>query len=110
MPRRAAVQLARATLILAWHTVRTEDSAADLLLGACPAVSEILKTLPLSAVDRIVDQHHRHARPRWEDRPGMWLHLLVASQKEDIRGGRDVNLRGLKLIAGELLSGTNFPP
>ena len=101
-PRGPAVQLARATIMLAWHSLRTHRNAA-CLLGMTPPVAEVIAGLSLTDIDRIVDRRFRHLRPRWEDRPAVWRQLLRAAQSPDIRQTREVNLRGLQLLAGDLL-------
>jgi hypothetical protein len=106
-PRATAIQLARATLVLAWYGVRTDRHGAKLLLGMSAAVSDIIASLSLVEIDRIAERQFRHVRPRWEDRPDFWLKLLSASQTSDIRRARDVNLRGLQLIVGTIVSPPN---
>jgi hypothetical protein len=101
-PRGPAVQLARATIMLAWHSLRAHRNAA-CLLGLTPAVAEVIAALSLTDIDRIVDRRFRYLRPRWEDRPAVWRQLLQAAQSPDIRRTRDVNLRGLQLLVGEML-------
>jgi hypothetical protein len=101
-PRGPAVQLARATILLAWHSLRAHRNAA-CLLGMTPAVAEVIAGLSLTDMDRIVDRRFRHLRPRWEDRPAVWRQLLQAAQSPDIRRTREVNLRGLQLLVGEMI-------
>jgi hypothetical protein len=103
-PRPAALQLARSTLTLAWHSVRADRDAAGVMLGMHSAVSSLIASLSLTEIDRIVERRFRHVRPRWDDRPSVWLQLLRASQSENIRQARDFNVRGLQLIAGALMS------
>jgi hypothetical protein len=102
-PRPAGVQLARATLMLAWHSVRSDPDAV-CLLGMVPAVAEVIASLSLTEIDRVVERRFRHVRPRWEDRPAVWRGLLLSAQKEDVRRTRDFNLYSLQLLTGELLS------
>jgi hypothetical protein len=110
LPRQSATKLARATLMLAWHAVRADRRGAEVLLGIHPSVANILEDLSLDGVDKLVERQYRHARPRWEDHPSVWMQLLEVSRTEDIRRVRDFNLRGLRLIAGELfLSGEGKP-
>jgi hypothetical protein len=106
-PRAAAIQLARAILILAWYGVRTDRYGANLLLGMSAAVSDIIAGLSLADIDRIAERQFCYVRPRWEDRPDLWLKLLSASQTLDIRRARDVNLRGLQLIVGAVVIPTS---
>ena len=96
------MQLARATIMLGWHSLRAHRNAA-CLLGMNPTVAEVIADLSLTDIDGIVDRRFRHLRPRWEDRLAVWRQLLQAAQSPDIRQTREVNLRGLQLLAGELL-------
>jgi hypothetical protein len=104
LPRQSATKLARATLMLAWHAVRADRRGAEVLIRIHPSVANILEDLSLDGLDKIVERQYRHARPRWEDHPSVWMQLLEVSQTEDIRRVRDFNLRGLKLIAGVLFA------
>jgi hypothetical protein len=106
-PRAAAIQLARDTLILAWYGVRADCQGARLLLGLSAAVSDIIASLSLTDINRIAERQFPYVRPRWEDRPDLWLNLLSASQTPDIRRARDVNLRGLQLIVGAVVIPTS---
>jgi hypothetical protein len=104
LPRQSAMKLARATLMLAWHAVRADRRGAEVLIGIHTSVANILEGLSLDGVDKMVDRQYRHVRPRWEDHPSVWAQLIEVSHTEDIRRVRDFNLRGLKLIAGELFA------
>lgn len=101
-PRARAIQLARATLMLAWHSVRADSTAANLTLGMTEAVSEVLGNISLTEIDRIIERQFRNLKPRWEDHPAVWVQLLSAAQTEDLRRARDLNIRGLRLIIGVL--------
>ena len=103
-PRPAAIQLARSVLTLAWHCVRADRHAANVLLGMHFAVSELIARMSINDIDRIVERHFRHARPRWETRPGIWRKLLLASKTPNIRRAREINVRGLQWIAGALIA------
>jgi hypothetical protein len=103
LPRTAALQLARATLVLSWHSLRSHPHNA-VLLGVSPAVAELIAALSPMEIDRIVEQRFRHLRPRWEDRPAVWRGLLMSAGSKDFRETRDFNLYGLQLVTGELWS------
>ena len=103
-PRPAAIQLARSVLTLAWHCVRADRQAANVLLGMHFAVSELIAKMAINDIDRIVERHFRHARPRWETRPDIWRKLLLASKTPNIRRAREINVRGLQWIAGALIA------
>jgi len=100
-PRASAVQLGRATLMLVWHSLRADGRTA-CLFGITPAVAEVITAFSLTEMDRILERRFRHVRPRWEDRPAVWHQLLQAAQSADARQARDVRLRALQLITGEL--------
>jgi hypothetical protein len=100
-PRPSAVQLARATLMLSWHSLRSNPQDAALL-GVAPPVAEVIASLSLTEIERIVERRFGHLRPRWEDRPAVWRTLLFAAESDDFRRTRDFNLYGLQLVTGEL--------
>ena len=103
LPRQATIKLARTTLVLAWHTARTDRESAIVLLGISPSVADLLAQLSLCEFDRIAERHFRHLRPRWEDRPAVWAQLLNSAQNGDNDAARELILRGLHLMAGEFL-------
>jgi hypothetical protein len=92
--RTQGTHLARATLILAWHSIRS-NSYGSCLLGITPAVSEIIADLSITEIDRVIERRFRHIRPRWEDRPAVWRRLLIDAQTEDVRLTRAFNLYSL---------------
>lgn len=102
-PRGMAMKLARATLMLAWHTARTNTEATRVLLGISPAMSEIISTLRLRDIDRISDRHFRRLRPRWEDRPAVWRQLLACSRENDVNSAHEFVLHALQLTAASAL-------
>lgn len=101
--REEGVPLARITLMLAWHSVRSDRYAA-CLVGISPAVAEIISNLPITKIDDIAERCFRALRPRWEDRPAVWRELLLLAHDEDFRRARDFNLYSLQLLTGKLLS------
>jgi hypothetical protein len=76
-------------------------------------VSLTIAELPITVLDQLVKKHHKHLRPRWEDRPAVWRRLLASAQTEDIRRARDFSLYGIQLLTAELISAgrrsTNAP-
>lgn len=101
-PPRAAMTLARSTLILAWHSIRADRTAAGLMLGISRSVADVILTLSLTDLDRIAEKRFRNLRPRWEDRPALWRQLLLSVDASDFRKEREFNLRALQLVAGQL--------
>jgi hypothetical protein len=102
-PKRSAIPLTRATLMLAWQAVRTDRQAARIVLGIADGVAEMIGTLQLTELDRIADRHHRHLEPRWADRPSVWRALLSAASAPDSEAMRRVDAYGLQLLTGDLL-------
>lgn len=102
-PRAAATTLTRATLMLAWHTVRTDTEASVVLLGIAPAVARVLRSLRLQDIDRIAEQHYRRVRPRWEDRPNVWRQLLTCAKSTEVETAHDFVLHALQLTASTAL-------
>jgi hypothetical protein len=99
-PRIGGQQLARSTLFLAWHAVRSEPAAASVMLGLSAEVQSEIARLSLHDIDCIALKRHTDLRPRWETQPQLWRQLLRAAQSGDYRIARAVNIRGLQLITG----------
>ena len=99
--RPAAMQLMRATLLLAWHALRSQPQYAAVF-GIAHTVASTLVQLSLSDIERLVERRFRHVRPRWEERPAVWRLLLLAAESEDFRRLKDFDLYGIQLITGEL--------
>jgi len=97
-----ATQLTRLTLVTAWHTLRANSYAA-CLFGMTRDVADLIGALSLTKIEFLVRQLHRHLRPRWEDQPTIWRHLLLAAQTEDMRSQRALCLRSIRLLAGNTL-------
>lgn len=102
-PRAGARALARATLSVAWHGLRA-DPHAHWRLGMLPAVATVLGSLSLTELEHMAQRQYRYLRPRWEDRPVVWRHLLQSAASPDYRRARDFNIRGLQLLVGDLLA------
>ena len=102
-PRPSAIQLARATLLLAWNSLRVDPATTQILLGLTTPVAEVIVALRLDEIDRIARTRFRHIRPRWDDRPAVWQRLLIAAQKGDEELLTEFNLHALQLLIGELI-------
>lgn len=94
-PKARALKLARATLTLAWHLSRTDTAAEMILMGLTAPVSAIVGTLRFNQLDAIAERQFTHLRPRWEDRPRLWLQLL--SGNLDPLNASAFTLRALQL-------------
>jgi hypothetical protein len=102
-PRLAAIQLARAALLLAWHAVHAAPHEI-CLLGMTTNVADAIAQLRMTEIDSAAERHFRHLRPRWEDRPAVWRRLLLSAQSEDTRCARDFSLYGIQLLTADLMS------
>jgi hypothetical protein len=103
-PRGSAIQLAHATLMLAWNSLRSDPATARILLGMVQSVSDLIVGLRFDEIDRIAHKRFRHVRPRWDDRPAVWRRLLLGAQSDDAKLLGALNLHALQLLTGELLT------
>ena len=103
-PRGPALQLARSTLTLAWYSARADGATAALTFGMHPRVAQQIASLTLTEIEGLAERHFRRARPRWEDRYGLWRQILQTADCEDLRRAREVDFRGLKLMGAALMS------
>ena len=93
-------------LLTAWHFAQTNPLAARISLGLAPADSARLATVPLPQLEAAVTRRNWRLRLRWEDRVDVWQQLLQAATESQSRRLRQLQLRGLQLLAGQLLPGT----
>jgi len=100
---KVARELMRATLTLAWSGARESESSVALLFGMSKEVAILIGALTPQEIDVIASRHSRELRPRWEDMPSFWNHLLSAARSTDDLRLREVHLYSLQLIASELL-------
>ena len=102
-PRRTAVPLARATLMLAWHAIQEDLDTATVLLGMHREVAKVIASLQLSDIDSIAEKRFRHVLPRWHDQPDYWGELFEAARSGMPAALRRCDVRGLQMIVGEQL-------
>jgi hypothetical protein len=107
VPKRAMVQLTRATLIFCWHSVHTDLESARVLFGMSPTVADIIGALRLADIEQIAERQFRHLRPRWQDRPWLWRKLLNAAHSNDHRVVRDFHVHALQVLVGESIPRTS---
>lgn len=96
--------LARATLTLVWHSARAEHEAAQVMMGVCPPVIELIAAFSPIDLNRLAERHYRHLAPRWPDRPATWRRLLLAARSGDPASMRRFRLQGVQLLGSELLA------
>ena len=102
VPPKSIISLARAALMLAWHTVRSETRHATVLLGIAEPVARELSKLSPAEVIRIAERYAYALTPRWADRPFMWQQFLEAAGTDD-SAMKMVQMRALQLLGGDLL-------
>ena len=96
-----SLSIARSTLMLAWHTARTERDVAMVILGLSASVTTFIAKLSLQDLDRIADAHCHAIRPRWEDSPGVWQQLVGGARGAPITAARAFVLHALQLISSD---------
>jgi hypothetical protein len=94
--------LARGMLMLARTIARHHARHAGPLLGLDPRVSRLVAQLSLTQVEHLADHHYGQVKPRWENRPFIWGHLLQAAIAEDRDQLARFGLYGVQLLAGDL--------
>jgi hypothetical protein len=105
-PRTRAMRLARATLTLAWHTIRSDRNNAYIVLGMTEPVAMVISRLRFEEIDKIAERRFKYIRPRWSDRPGIWREILCGNSE---LSQRHADLHGLQLLTGELLARRTVP-
>jgi hypothetical protein len=100
-PRRAAAELSRSTLILAWHALLASPEIAGVVLGMHRDVSKIIAEMPISRLERIAKSQADELMPRWADLSNFWTEVLQAAQNNDSNASKFVTLHALQLAATE---------
>lgn len=101
VPKRAAVRLVRTTLIVGRQSLLGDADLTRTLFGMSRSVAEVIVGLRLADIERIAERQYPHIRPRWNDRPWLWMKLLNAAHRDDARALRELNIHALQLLAGE---------
>jgi hypothetical protein len=98
-----APEFIRAVLVLGWHLARANRQLARVVLGMTPACAVRIGALRLRDLDWVVQHHPEWVRPRWERQPRVWRHLLGAAREPGAALLTHVSLRGLQLLAANVL-------
>jgi hypothetical protein len=93
--------LTRRALLMGWHYAQTRPMAARITLGLRATEFALLAALPLPGLERLAADASRSPRLRWEDRLEIWRQLLGAAADGDPRRLRQMQLRGLQLLAAQ---------
>jgi hypothetical protein len=94
----------RAVLVFGWHLARANRQLARVVLGMTPACAARVASLGLRDLDWVVQHHPEWVRPRWERQPRVWRHLLGAAREPEAGLLTQVSLRGLQLLAANVLA------
>lgn len=102
-PRQSGIELARATMTLAWNAVHTDRAVAAVVLGMNSEVATLISSMPLTSIDRFAARHFRRVRPRWADRVEFWRELLAVCEAGPTASTRGLDLRAMQILLADLL-------
>jgi hypothetical protein len=97
----AATELARLVFTYAWHLVRSQASAARLLLGMPAPSATLIGHQTLRQIQSLAESHPGWLRPRWPARVQFWRELLLAAASGEAAALERARLRGVLLLAAE---------
>jgi hypothetical protein len=95
--------LARATCVLSWYLLRTDQVAAMLSLGVSRDCAATIARSGLTELQEVAARLVQHGwlKPRWHDRPQVWRRLIRLAQATP---PQSVAIHGLQLLLGDLLA------
>jgi hypothetical protein len=96
-----APAVARLVFTYAWHLVRSQGRAAQLLLGVSATSAAVIGRHTLPQIQALAESHAGWLTPRWPTRLTVWRELLLAAASGEPAALQRVQLRGLTLMAGE---------
>jgi hypothetical protein len=96
---REGVALVRRTLLFAWHLARSNRLGARVLLGMSPTVAERIATSRLQDLEALAERGCPWVAPRWAQHLRIWRQLLGTAALGPPERLREVQLRGLQLLA-----------
>ena len=97
----ATTELARLVFTYAWHLVRTQASAARLLLGMPAPSAALIGRRTLRQIQSLAESRPDWLRPRWPARVQFWRELLLAAAAGEAAALERARLRGVMLLAAE---------
>ncbi len=93
----------RRVLVFGWHLARANRQLARVVMGMSPGSAARIAALRLQDLDWLAQHRPGWVRPRWEKQPRIWRHLLLAARDPDHERLTQVSLRGLQLMAANVL-------
>lgn len=92
-------ELLRPALVLAWHLARSNLLLARVALGINERCAALIGASRLQDLEALAELSPPWIRVRWEDQPQIWRQLLHATASEGSGQLRQLQLRGLQLLA-----------
>jgi hypothetical protein len=93
------VTLVRRTLVFAWHLARSNRLTARVVLGLNAECAERIAGSALKDLEALAELSPAWVAPRWEQQPGIWRQMIQAALAGEHLQLRQVQLRGLQLLA-----------
>ncbi len=94
-----APALLRPALMLAWHLARSNPLLARIALGMSEHCAALIASSRLQDLEALAEVSPSWIRVRWEDRPEIWRQLVRAAAAQGDTQLRQLQLRGLQLLA-----------
>jgi hypothetical protein len=104
LPATHAAELTREALIVAWLAVQHARQSMGMLFGMSDMVASLIGEMTPQQINRIAERSSRELRIRWQTKPEFWRRLLMAGQSGSAVELCEVQLLGLQLLGGELIS------
>jgi|HubBroStandDraft_6_1064221.scaffolds.fasta_scaffold268239_2 hypothetical protein len=97
----SAPVVTRLVFTYAWHLVRSQGAAAQLLLGMSATSAAAIARHTLPQIQALAESHTGWLTPRWPTRVGAWRELLLVAAAGEPAALKRAQLRGLTLLAAE---------
>jgi hypothetical protein len=97
----AGVALLRRALLLGWHLARSNRLMAAIVLGMNAAAADRMAQRRLKDLEALAELTPPWMAPRWEQQPLVWQQMIAAASGTHPQALRQVQLRGLQLLARE---------
>lgn len=99
-----AAELTREALIVAWLAVQHARQSMGMLFGMSDTVASLIGELTPQQINGIAERSCHELRIRWQTKTEFWSRLLMAGQSGSAVELCEVQLLGLQLLGGELMS------
>jgi len=85
--------------VLAWHLARSNRVTARVIFGMSALTAERIAATRLTDLEGLAELAPGWIVPRWEQQPNVWRQLIAAACRGQPLLLRQVQLRGLQLLA-----------